>query len=105
MSSKNQQSPAKVPKVLYENRYCNQEDFSILVCGGIDEDYECINPVFKFKISSFEGTDFPSMEKPHHSLKIATIKSDIFAFEDNFSKERNKSNYASVEIYSDKTKT
>ena len=22
------------PKVLYENRYCNQDDFSILVCGG-----------------------------------------------------------------------
>ena len=23
-----------VPKVLYENRYCSQNDFSIIVCGG-----------------------------------------------------------------------
>ena len=22
------------PKILYENRYCNQVDFSVLVCGG-----------------------------------------------------------------------
>ena len=25
------------PKVLYENRYCNQDDFSVLVCGGRNE--------------------------------------------------------------------
>ena len=25
------------PKVLYENRYCNQDDFSIIVSGGINE--------------------------------------------------------------------
>ena len=35
ISSKNQQSPLKVPKVLYENRYCNHKDFSILVCAGL----------------------------------------------------------------------
>ena len=22
------------PRVLYENRYCNQDDFSVLFCGG-----------------------------------------------------------------------
>ena len=24
-------------KILYENRYCNQDDFSVLVCGGRNE--------------------------------------------------------------------
>ena len=28
------ENPIRVSNVLYENRYCDQEDFSILVCGG-----------------------------------------------------------------------
>ena len=25
------------PSILYENRYCNQDEFDIVVCGGINE--------------------------------------------------------------------
>ena len=37
MSSDNRMSFANVPQVLYENRYCNQEGFSVLACVGIDK--------------------------------------------------------------------
>ena len=65
-----------------------------------------IDQVLKVKIPSFQVTEFPSMEDPYHMFKIATIKSDIFAFVDSIGTlELNKSNFTSVEIYSDKTKT
>ena len=34
LNSTNDGKLFNVPKVLYKNRYCNQDDFSILVCGG-----------------------------------------------------------------------
>ena len=37
MSSDNHLSFTNVPQVLYENRNCDQEGFSILVCGGKDK--------------------------------------------------------------------
>ena len=43
MSSDNRLSFANVPQVLYENRYCNQEGFSILACGGIDKNKKRLN--------------------------------------------------------------
>ena len=35
MSSGNRLSFTNVPQVLYENKYCNQEGFSILACGEV----------------------------------------------------------------------
>ena len=35
------------PKILYENRYCKQDDFSILACGGKDRNKTVVNKVFK----------------------------------------------------------
>ena len=58
MISKNQISPTDVPKVLYENRYCNQEGFSILVCGGRNKKYKDTNQVLEIKIPSFEVHNF-----------------------------------------------
>ena len=82
MSSKSQLFSPRIPKVLYENRYCNQEHFSKLVCGGIDKSFKRMNQVLKIKVPSFKVTEFPSMENHHDLLKIATIRSDIFAFVD-----------------------
>lgn len=49
MNSKNKLSFTKVPKVLFENRYCNQEEFNVLVCGGDDKNYKL--KVSRFKVS------------------------------------------------------
>ena len=57
MNSKNKISSIDVPKVLYENRYCNQEGFSILVCGGKDRNYKDSNKVLEVKFPSFEVTE------------------------------------------------
>ena len=34
-------------KVLYENRYCNQDDFSVLVCGGKNKSDIVVDTVYR----------------------------------------------------------
>ena len=63
MISHNRLSFTNVPKVLYENRYCNQEGFSILACGGLDKNKKCLNQVSEVKFPSFEFTEFYFMGK------------------------------------------
>ena len=40
-------------KVLYENRYCNQDDFSILVCGGLNKQHNNWKSIFKLNGPEF----------------------------------------------------
>ena len=54
MPKENESNNFHVPKVLYENRYCNQEGFSILVCGGEDRKYNLKKRVFGFKLPNVE---------------------------------------------------
>ena len=106
LSSKSGEHWFNVPKVLYQNRYCDQDDFSVLVCGGRDKNKRLLNQVFKVKFPSFEVTAFPFMEKPHNMLKITTINSDIIAIIDCVELyESFEKSITSIEIYSDKKKT
>ena len=54
-----------VPNVLYQNRYCNQDDFSIFVCGGTTEiggDLTASRDVYELKGANFECSNVtPSM--------------------------------------------
>ena len=36
-----------VPNEIYENKYCNQDDFSILVCGGYNQNNTTLNDVYE----------------------------------------------------------
>ena len=74
---------------MYENRYCNQEGFSILVCGGKDKKVKVTNEVLELEVPSFKVKKFPSMVEPHHYFHLDTIKSYILAIGD--SVELNKS--------------
>ena len=70
---------SKIPKVLYENRYCNQEGFSILVCGGKDKNGKVTNEVLELKIPSFKVYKFHSMVGQHFYLDLVNNKSNILA--------------------------
>ena len=107
MSPGNQLSFTNVQKVLYENRYCNQEGFSILACGGMDKNKNYSNQVLEVKVPSFEVTEFPSMEKRHFFLHLTSIKSDFFGIVDNPIEYCKKlvSSCTSTEVYSEETKT
>ena len=96
-----------VPKVLYENRYCNQNGFSILVCGGKDKNGKVTNQVLQLEIPSFKLKKFPSMVKQHLYLNLVNMKSDVVAFDNrSINLSRSLDELAvSVEIYSGKTKT
>ena len=106
MSKKSSLIPFQAPKVLYENRYCNQEGFSILICGGKDKNGEITNKVFELEISSFKVHKFSSMIKPHNYLNLVNVKSDILAISDEkkFGESLDNS-VISAEIYSEKTKS
>ena len=106
MHEKNKSIAFQVPKVLYENRYCNQEDFSILVCGGKDKNGKITNEVSELKIPNLKLKKIQSMVKPHSYLDLLVIKSNILAIGHRI--ELDKSLHDSVlfvEIYSEKTKT
>ena len=92
----------RVPKVLYENRYCNQEGFSVLVCGGKDKKY--IRQVFGLKVPNFEVSEFPSMMFENYNLILVTIKSSIIAIGDTCILNNNIDKSVSIEIYSKKSK-
>ena len=68
------------PKVLYENRYCNQDDFSVLVCGGKDQNDKLVKSVFKLDGSNFQCEEYTNMPKAFYDCKIAVINSDLFVF-------------------------
>ena len=69
-----------VPNVLYENRYCNQDDFSILICGGKTTntgDGIVLNDVYELKLPYFNCSKFLSMLKGRCYCKTAVFNSDI----------------------------
>ena len=106
MMLKNHLSPTDVPKVLYENRYCNKEGFSVLACGGIDRNHKLKDQVLQIKIPSFQVTEFSLMAKPHYRLLTTTINSEIFPIVDSTNViEQLGSSCTSVEIYSEKSRT
>ena len=102
ISEENMSVAFEVPKVLYENRYCDQEGFSILVCGGKDKNDNFTNNVLELEIPSFKVNKFPSFVKPHCYAYLATIKSDIVCADYVYIDEKS---LLSVQRYSDKNKT
>ena len=78
--SDNDEELLHVPNVLYKNRYCTQDDFNILICGGIS--YESVdlpvsNDVYQLKGQHFEASKLPNMLEAHYYCKTAVINSDI----------------------------
>ena len=93
-----------VPDILYENRYCNQEDFSILVCGGRDKKGKYLNRVWELKLPQFEACGFPFMIKLRYKFSLVNLNNDILALGgDKSYSEVLKKSMKSIEIYSNKT--
>ena len=92
--------------VLYENRNCNQDGFSVLFCGGkYKSRRKRSNRVLEVKIPSFEVIEFPSMVKPRVGSGLVAVNSDVIAIggDRTFNKELKICN--TVEIYSDERKS
>ena len=58
-----------VPTVLYKNRYCNQDDVSVLVCGGQNENGETLKDVYELKGPNFKSNKFPFMLEARWNCK------------------------------------
>ena len=71
------------PKILYENRYCNQDGFSVLVCGGINlfkTGSKPVKSVFKLHNTDFKCEKYIDMPKALYACKTVVIDSDLFVF-------------------------
>ena len=68
------------PKILYENRYCNQEDFSVLVCGGRTENNKVVKTVYKLDGRELKCNNFTSMPNELFDCQTVVINSELFVF-------------------------
>ena len=91
-----------IPKVLYENRYCNQEDFSILICGEttkINGVKYYSNDVYELNGSNFEVSELPSMLDARYNCKTAVIGSDILVVGGYYTEDNTQRSLYSVDVF------
>ena len=78
--SKGDEKLFHVPNVLYDNRYCKQDDFNILICGAntVNSGYKkALNDVYKLNVRTFECSKYPSMIDGRSYCQTAVVNSDI----------------------------
>ena len=68
------------PKVLYENRYSNQDDLSILICGGKNKTDKLVRSVFKLYGPQLKCKKYIYMPEALYDCKTAVVNSDLFVF-------------------------
>ena len=66
------------PKILYENRYCNQNDFSVMVCGGRNKLYRNWKSIFKLNGSELQYKHYALLPYALSKCKTALINSKLF---------------------------
>ena len=68
-----------IPSVLYENRFCNQDEFDVVLCGGRKSNYSPTNEVVKLKAPTFQTPyKLTPMLTPRSFSETAVIGSDIY---------------------------
>ena len=45
-----------IPSILYENRFCNQDEFDIVLCGGRKRNNCATNEIIKLKGPEFQAS-------------------------------------------------
>ena len=67
---------------MYDNRYCNQDDFSVLGCWRLNENIEIVNSVYKLDGRELKYDKYTSMPKELDS-KTTVINLDLFVLAGN----------------------
>ena len=101
LSSKTGEHSFYVPKILYQNRYCDLDDFNIMVCGGTGKNYTTLNDVYEINLPNFECSKFPSMLEARLYCKTGVVNSDIVAVGGS---KNAGSNVYSVELFNNNNK-
>ena len=68
------------PRILYENRYCNQNDFSVLVCGVMNKNLSSVKSVHKLDGHELKCKKFTSMPMEPYYFKTAVINKNLYVF-------------------------
>ena len=94
-------SHRRKPPVLYENRYCNQDEFNFVICGGKSKG-KLTNEVTELKGPDFNtSVQLTSMITPRSCGESAVIGSDIYVLG---GYDTNTGWISSFEMYSTKKK-
>ena len=88
----------------YTNRYCSQELFNILICGGYGtKSYQPVQRVVEFNVNNPGITNnHPSMNMWRFDFKIVCLKAEVYVFGGDDSR---RNSITSVDKYSPVTKT
>ena len=90
--------PSEKPSVLYENRYCNQNEFDIVVLGKRNKS---TNETVTISCPDFIATVERSLIPPPRNFrKTVFIGSDIYTLDEDFNKKVYKNIF---KVYSKKT--
>ena len=91
-----------IPLVLYENRYCNQEEFDVVICGGRNHKCAAESEVCKLKGPEFQSSVLMSrVLSGRNWCKSAVIGTDIYVLYGHDECDGRKSSF---EMYSAKKK-
>ena len=61
-------------------RYCNQNNFNVFVCGGLNHKFS--NDVKLFNLNNFsEVTSLPNMNEARCDFKAVCIKGEVYVFD------------------------
>ena len=66
-----------VPNALYKNRYCNQDDLNIMICGGYIKQNASLNDVYELKGTNLLCNHFSCMLEARYDCKSVVTNSDI----------------------------
>ena len=87
----------------YKARYCNQEMFEIMLCGGEDNKSYIVRTVKKFDLNNFKSIEyFPPMTEKRSFSEAVCVNGEVYVFGGH---DASYNSINSVEKYSPSTKT
>ena len=69
-----------MPSSYYTSRYCNQEYFDILVCGGREWSGKAVGNVCQFNVTDLNANAFPSMAEERYHSKAVCVNQEVYIF-------------------------
>ena len=101
-SNKNEVNSLNVPDVLYNNRYCNQDDFNVFIGGGRNNRNVLRNCFLINPLNFAESKEFPTLLELRWCFQAIDISSEIFVVIGGYLSKCVARNYAEMFLHEKK---
>ena len=78
------------PSILYENRYCNQDDNSVLFCVGKINNGKIVNSAFEIHGPELICKYYKYIPNASHNSKNFLVKFDLYVFDEDIQSSKFK---------------